>query len=243
MVFGALAALAVALIGCVTLAPAASAHPFGDPESAAISLTGPDVVRVRWKVGMLDDYTYLAEDLGLLPEERVLLDGAIDVQPGDPALLEGAPEFRDYVLRHIRVSVGGQRCSGELAPVDGLAAHGLDVDFTCPEPVTSASVMISMLTDLSSYYTTMASGPDGQRQAYVGDQDTYTWTFGSDAASAETGRSAVLQLAGVSGVVALGVAAVVVVRRVRRHRIGQTAPSDQPDDEHADEPTPAGAGA
>lgn len=70
-------------VGCLAFgavgAPVAVAHPFGDPQTVVVGVDGADaaVVRVRWKVGGLDDLTLLGVSLGVLPQERVLLDGAV----------------------------------------------------------------------------------------------------------------------------------------------------------------------
>jgi hypothetical protein len=214
------------LIGIVSTAVAftaedASAHPFGDPESATISLTAEDTVRVHWQVGMVDDYTYLAQSLDLLPPERTLLDGVVDAQEGDPDLVQASAAFPRYVLGHIGVETGGERCRGSVRPIADLAADGVDIDFRCPGRVAEADITISMLTDLSTYYTTLATGPDGQREAYNGTQTSHAWSFDPDSAPAgsfDAGRSALLQTGAVIGLlIALG-AAGVGVRRYRRRR-------------------------
>lgn len=203
------------------LCPAA-AHPFGDPESASIRLSAGNVVRVHWEVGMLDDYTYLAQHLGLLPEERIMLDGAVDVRDDDAELLAGAPEFRDYLLAHIGVVAGGATCRGEVTPISRLAENGVDIDFTCPEDVFEATVDISMLTDLSEFYTTMATGPNGQRQVYDGGQTSHDWSFDPSAAPASAGRSAAGQLGlTLAAIVLLGA----IAHGVRRHLRRRAAPA------------------
>lgn len=219
------AALAVALAVTLALAggvwKSASAHPFGDPETAVISLVDTDTLRVRWAVGMLDDYTYLALDLDLIPTERVMLDGAVDPVDTDPALLADAPAFERYLLDHISVSVGDQACPGRVQPVDDLADDGVDVDFDCPSAVSTATVTISMLTDLSEYYTTVATGPAGAQQVYAGSQLTHDWSFGptaATAATANTGRDAALQIGLVLGVLGLAGAMALGITRHRRRR-------------------------
>ncbi len=213
------------LVGVVSTAIAlpagsATAHPFGDPESAAISLITTDSVRVHWQVGMVDDYTYLAQSLDLLPEERTLLDGVVDARDGDPELVAASPKFTAYLLRHLGVTANGAACRGTVQPIEDLVADGVDVDFQCTGDVTRADVMISMLTDLSAYYTTLATGPEGQREAYNGSQTSYSWSFDPSAAPAalNTGRSALLQISAVIGLLIVLGAAGVGLRRYRRRR-------------------------
>ncbi len=80
-----LVALAVAA-AVLALPSPASAHPFGDPQTVSITPDEqrPDVVRVRWRVGGPDDLTLLGVSLGLLPADRILLDGAVDYRTTDP---------------------------------------------------------------------------------------------------------------------------------------------------------------
>lgn len=239
------AALAVVLlVALVTGAvPPASAHPFGDPETATISLSAPDTVRVHWQVGMLDDYTYLAGGLGVLPDARVMLDGAVDVQDGDAQLVAAAPEFRDYLLDHIGVKAGGRACRGVVAPVGDLAEDGVDVDFTCAGDVSVATVSISMLGDLSELYTTLATGPHGERQVYSGQQTSYDWAFDPSLAPAAPARKAALQLGGVAAALLVAGAGIVAVRRSRRRSRGTDDSSNDSSDDPAEDPTAARVGA
>ncbi|MFD0744998.1 hypothetical protein ACFQ1L_26680 [Phytohabitans flavus] len=100
-------------------APApARAHPFGDPQTVAISLdqARPEVVRVRWKVGGLDDLTVLGVALGVLPRDRVMLDGAVFYQDSDAAAVGPSPRFAAYLRERITVTSDGRECAGTVAP-------------------------------------------------------------------------------------------------------------------------------
>lgn len=197
------------LLGCVVVpAPRAEAHPFGDPSVAEVALSAPDTVRVTWRFGMSDDLTHLALWLDLLPAERVMLDGAVFFEPADQQLLATAPAFTDYLLEHVAVTTSAGDCSGSVVDIADLVDAGATLDFTCPDVVSEARVDLAVLTDMNPAYTTMASGPAGQKQVYDGEQPSHAWALGSvdggAPTSPELGRSAVLQVGGVLGTVAVG---------------------------------------
>ncbi|MDG4839999.1 hypothetical protein O7631_26005 [Micromonospora sp. WMMD967] len=220
-----LAALAVAAAVLALPSPAA-AHPFGDPQTVSITPDEqrPDVVRVRWRVGGPDDLTLLGVSLGLLPADRVLLDGAVDYRATDPAVLASSEQFPAYLLKQITVADGPRQCVGVVAPLKALARAGATVDYTCPGPVGTVTVAVRMLTDLNPAYRAMATGPGGQRAVYGSGEDSHDWTLAGGAptvgsTSPSTGRSAAIQLAAVVGAALLvAVGALLVSRRVRRRR-------------------------
>lgn len=203
------------------LAPgSAAAHPFGDPQTVAITLDGqrPDTVHVKWRVGGPDDLTLLGVKLGLLPGDRVKADGTVDYEYSDPGVVGASDRFAGYLLDRITVADAGQPCTGVAEPVLGLALKGATAAYTCPGPVTSATVGVRMLTDLHPAYKTLATGPTGQRAVYQGDDDTHDWTLVGAPAS-DPGRSAVVQLAAVLGALFLVVAGcLLLVRRLRGRR-------------------------
>lgn len=210
----------------VLLAPApAQAHPFGPPQTVAVSAQDGRVL-VRWGFGATDDISYLAAALGVLPEERILLDGAILYEDADAPLLADAPEFADYLREHIEVAAGGQDCIGDVQPPDDLAADGVVVAFDCPTSSATASVTVDMMLDTHPAYTTMATGPDDQRAVYDAEDTSHDWVLGEGAVTADgadattttgAGRSAALQLGGVLGVLAVVAAgATALVRRRSR---------------------------
>lgn len=209
-----------------------AAHPFGDPQTLEVTRDGsdPSVVHVTWKVGAADDLTLLGIHLGVLPEDRVMLDGAISYDAADAALVAESPQLADYALEHVIVTSGGQECAGAVDAVGDLATEGADLAFSCSAPVERVSVEVTTLTDLHPAYRTLATGPDGQHAVYGSDSTVHDWalpavpgsttaTTGSDAPeeSLGAGTSAALQMGGVLGaVLLLGAAGTLVVRARRR---------------------------
>ncbi|MBE1492759.1 hypothetical protein [Plantactinospora soyae] len=236
-------AFAVAVFG----APApAEAHPFGDPQTVAIALdrNRPDVVHVRWKVGGLDDLTLLGIALGLVPQDRVMLDGAVFYQESDAAALGASDRFAAYLAKQITVTSGGRACPGSVQPPNDLGRSGATVDYTCPGPVGTVAVAVRTLTDLNPAYRTLATGPRGARAVYGSGQDSHDWVLGEaavpggvpDEASVtgvpeqQLGRSAAVQLGGVLvGVVLVAAGGLLLFRRSTRRRNAATAlPSGRP---------------
>ncbi|MEU8260450.1 hypothetical protein AB0C02_07500 [Micromonospora sp. NPDC048999] len=205
----------------------ASAHPFGAPQQIEVAAMGDHGVRVRWLVGGSDDLTLLGLSLGVLPEDRVMLDGAVTYEASDAATMAEAPAFAGYLTERITVTQGGQPCAGEVRMTDDLAAHGADVLFTCPGPVGTVAVRSRMLTDLHEAYRTLASGPHGQKAVYDATHESVDWTItaGADSGSRSTspqgaaamsvGRSALQQLSVVGGVLLAAVAAGILWHRRR----------------------------
>ncbi|XVU23561.1 hypothetical protein ACQPZJ_40900 [Actinoplanes sp. CA-054009] len=211
-------------MGALLPARPAAAHPFGDPQTVTVGLdpAHPGTVRVHWKVGGLDDLTLLGVALGVLPEDRVFLDGAVFYQPSDAAAIGPSAQLSAYILKQITVTGADQACPGTvLAPKD-LARDGVTVDYACPEPVGRAEVTVRTLTDLNPAYQTLATGPGGQHAVYRDGEVTHDWVLGDVAADrTHLGRSAAVQIGGV----ALGVLLVVIVLVVVLRRRGTTHPT------------------
>ncbi|MFI6784942.1 hypothetical protein [Micromonospora sp. NPDC050276] len=218
----------LAVTASVTALPApAVAHPSGDPQTVSIARDEqrPEVVRVRWRVGGPDDLTLLGVSLGLLPTDRVLLDGAVDYRSTDPALIASSERFSAYLLRQITVADGARSCLGAVTESKALARAGVTLDYTCPEPVDTVTVAVRMLTDLNPAYRATATGPGGQHAVYGSDEESHDWTLaGAPAASstepggaAEPGRGAPVPVVVLSGG-ALLVAAVALLVWWRRRR-------------------------
>lgn len=207
-------ALLISAAALLLAAPPVAAHPFGDPQTVEISADAA-VVRVHWQVGGPDDLTQLAAALGLLPRHRVMLDGAVFPEPDDATLLAASEELETYLLD--RIEVDG--CRGEVESTDDLAAQGVLLAFTCPEPVTTAVVTVRTLTDLHPAYRTMASSPDGQRAVYDADHETQEWDLaGRPAPAPDLGRSAAVQMGATVAVLAGAAAAAGwALRQRRRH--------------------------
>ncbi|WP_238006653.1 hypothetical protein KZZ52_46665 [Dactylosporangium sp. AC04546] len=214
--------MALAVLAGFAVPGTAAAHPFGDPQTVAVGLgdARPDVVRVRWRVGGLDDLTLLGVSLGILPKDRVMLDGAVFYRDADAAAIAPSPAFASYLLDRIVVSTGGRACPGTVQPVQDLAKRGVTVDFACPGPVGVASVAVRTLTDLHPAYQTLATGPDGQRTVYRQGAESHDWPLGDVPATPQaSGSSAVIQLTAVIAGVLVAIAVVwLVARRMRRRR-------------------------
>jgi len=176
----ALALVGVGLAGWLAVAgpaTAAQAHPMGPPQQASLSLAAPDQVRVTWKVGAPDDLSWLAYDLGLLPAERIMLDGAITPQADDVQLLQDSPALANYLTSRIRVVSGGQACQPGRPELGKLGTDGASLVFSCPAPVHQASIELGLLTDLEASYATVATGADGTQAVYNGHVTSHDWTF------------------------------------------------------------------
>ncbi|OKI89136.1 hypothetical protein [Micromonospora sp. CB01531] len=210
------AVLALVLTGALAPAPA-SAHPFGAPQQLNVAGEG-DHVRVRWLVGGTDDLTQLGIALGVLPQDRVLLDGAVIYEPADAVALAEAPAFANYLTERITVNQDGRACQGEASVADDLAADGAEVLFTCPEPVNTVTVTSRMLTDLHEAYRTLARGPRGQKAVYDATHESADWTISDDngtdshpastrSVAATPASSSAVQLSVVGGVLLAVVAA------------------------------------
>ncbi|MDX3006163.1 hypothetical protein PWY87_31090 [Kribbella solani] len=174
----------------------AAAHPFGDPQTVAIS-TSDSVVKVRWKVGGLDDLTLLGVVLGVLPQDRVMLDGAVSYQPADGTAMGSSPKLTEYLLRQITVTSHGKDCPGAVQPIVDLAKSGASIEYTCRSAVGAVAVTVKTLTDLNPAYKTLATGPGGARAVYGAEDDEHEWNAGAGS-NEQLGRSAVPQFGAVA---------------------------------------------
>ncbi|MEV0157006.1 hypothetical protein AB0H57_25200 [Micromonospora sp. NPDC050686] len=210
------ACLFVLVLAAGLLPGPASAHPFGAPQQIEVAGQGDRGVRVRWLVGGTDDLTLLGIALGVLPGDRVMLDGAVSYRDSDAEAVAGAPEFARYLTERIAVVQGGRPCPGRVRVADDLAGGGAEVAYTCPAPVGTVTVTSRMLTDLHEAYRTLARGPDGQKAVYDAAHESADWTFGPATGSGRSAaRESAWQLAVVGGVVLAAVVAAVVWRRRR----------------------------
>ncbi|MET8909217.1 hypothetical protein [Micromonospora sp. NPDC004551] len=220
------AVLALALVGVLVPDPA-SAHPFGAPQQIEVAGESDHRVRVRWLVGGTDDLTLLGIDLGVLPKDRVMLDGAVTYSDSDAEALAKAPEFAGYLTERINVTQDGRSCDGEVSIAGDLTKAGAEVLFTCPEPVSTVTVTSRMLTDLHEAYRTLARGPGGQKAVYDARHESADWTVSagpgtrSDVASTRSAVAAdesARQLLVAGGVMLAAVAAGIFWYRRRLRR-------------------------
>ncbi|MBM0232245.1 hypothetical protein JNW91_10460 [Micromonospora sp. STR1_7] len=216
----------------LTLATAVpvEAHPYGYPQTVTIAADADrhEVVRLTWKVGGVDELTLLGVKLGLLPQERVMLDGAISVQASDPTVLGPSEQFASYLLKQMTVSSGGHACAGAVEPPSDLVGSGVDVDYRCPGSVGAARIEIRMLSDLDPAYQTVATGPQGQRQVYGPGRYAHDWALGDAPVAGDPGhdRSIAPRIAtAVVGVLLVVAAVLLLRRRARRRRVVPTRTS------------------
>lgn len=211
-------AVVAGIMLAATAAVPASAHPFGAPQTATIAGT-TGAPEVTWRFGATDDIAYLAVQVGALPPDRMTLDGVVLYEPGDETALAQSDAYADYVLDHIRI----EGCDGSVEAGEDLIADGTTVTFDCPSPASATKIEIDMMTDLHPAYQTLASGPNGQKAAYAGATRSHGWSLDESRAAA-TGLSALLQLGGTLGAIALvGAGGWWLVRRRRQAEASASA--------------------
>ena len=219
----------------LAMAVPAEAHPYGYPQTVTIAADAarPEVVHLTWKAGGVDELTLLGVHLGLLPQDRVLLDGAVDTRDSDGTVLASSTQFASYLLRQLTLSSDGHACAGTVGKASGLAASGVDVGYTCPGPVGVARIEVRMLSDLDPAYRTVATGPQGKRQVYGADAYSHDWVLGDVPAAVASGasdvghdRATAWKVAGSVGPLLLLAAVVALLRhQVRRRRVAHARPS------------------
>jgi hypothetical protein len=193
--------------------PSARAHPFGEPQTVTLERDRTDghVLRVVWKAGATDDLALLQRFLGLAPGYPTETNVSLLEAARASRALATEPEFRDYLLSHIALTVEGRTCRGAVGPIDSLTADGASLEFSCPRPVSAATLVVRMLTDLHPAYRTFAIGPDGQRAVYDLNHDAHEWSTSSApgaptpelaGATPSVGTSAALQLSATAGTMA-----------------------------------------
>lgn len=199
----------------------ASAHPFGDPQTLELTADGRDVV-AEWRVGGDDDLVLLGISLGLLPKDRILLDGAVVPEPADAETMAAAPEFEAYLTERITVTAQSQQCPGNATDASTLTDGAVTLTFSCPTALDDVEVTSRMLTDLHPAYRLLATGPQGQKATYNRGDPRHLWAFDQEpspaAAANDLGRSAALQIAAVLGALAV----LVLVASLGRRRWQRT---------------------
>jgi hypothetical protein len=211
------AAVAGPVLAVLAAAPAI-AHPFGEPQTVVVSATA-DGVRVAWSAEQ-DDVTALAVHLGVVGGSHVMLfeDGEYVAEgssvPAGVRLAEESDVLESYLLAQVGVTADGAACAGALEPVSDVELDGAAVEFDCGGPVGTVDVRVATLVDLDPRYRILATGPAGQRHVYTSEHGTSAWVLGDEPApegaasvaassTPSAGRSAAVQLGGISGAVAL----------------------------------------
>ncbi|MER7169627.1 hypothetical protein ABT336_26675, partial [Micromonospora sp. NPDC000207] len=185
----------------------ASAHPFGPPSAADVSVSG-DRVSLVWQAAE-DDWVALGQSVGAFEDPT---QGSVDTTVTGEQKLQRSTAVRDYLLGNIRVSQAGQDCAGTLLPLEQLLTEGARLRFDCPRPVTELRLTVTTLTDLNPAYRTVATG-----RATSPGQVLFTATGAShDLRVTATGGGtpgAVTWVAAGTGLAAAGALAVFLIRR------------------------------
>ncbi|MFE0630737.1 hypothetical protein ACFW3D_27735 [Streptomyces sp. NPDC058864] len=159
----ALAGAALAICSAVAgPAPSASAHPFGPPSTAEVSVDGSRLV-IAWNTDKLD-WVALGQSLGVFKGQD---GGRSPSSLSFAQRLQGSPVVRDYLLKHLAVAQAGRPChAAVVGAMENFLARGAQVAFDCPAPVVDVDVTISALTDLHPAYRTMltSTGPAQPQQ-------------------------------------------------------------------------------
>jgi hypothetical protein len=202
--------------GVLSAAPAA-AHPFGPPPTARISAQGA-TVSIAWSATP-DDAVAIGESLGVMPPGSVAAyrqEGGTQVAPSsaDEARFSASPLLREYLIEHIAVSQAGQPCAASVPAIGDFVHAGARIDLTCPAPVTTVDLRISMLHEIHEAYRTVAigTGSEPRRSVFTVSAPEHTWTFGAGGG----GTAPWLGAGIVTATVALAGAAFVLARRRQR---------------------------
>ncbi|WP_405087397.1 hypothetical protein [Microbispora sp. NBC_01389] len=125
----------------------ASAHPFGPPATARISVAGSHVA-LTW-LASPDDLVALGVAKGAFADPAPELTGE--------QKLQRSTVVRDYLISKITVSQGGRPCAGQLASLVGVTDQGARFTFDCPRKVDDLDVNIGALVDLDANYRTVVT--------------------------------------------------------------------------------------
>ena len=202
--------------GGLVAAPAA-AHPFGPPPTARISSQG-STVSIEWSATP-DDAVAIGEKLGLMPPGSVAAyrqEGTTQVAPSsvDEATFTASPLLATYLTEHIVVTQDGRPCGAAVPPMRDFVHEGARVELTCPGPVTTVDIRISILHEIHEAYRTVGIGTDSDpaRSVFTVSAPQHTWTFGAP----RSGTAPWLGATVVAATMAAGGAAFVMARRRQR---------------------------
>ncbi|GIF64571.1 hypothetical protein Ais01nite_26060 [Asanoa ishikariensis] len=179
----------------------ATAHPFGPPSTANVTVHGSSL-KLVWHAAE-DDWVALGQSVGAFD------DPATDVT-GEQKL-QRSPAVRTYLLDRMTVRQAGQGCPGSLHELTDVLATGATITYECPADVDEVKIRLAALMDLNEAYRTVLVG-DSEALFTATSPEQQLRLSGSS-----SGLSTVLPLAiGTAVVVVLGLAALVVLRRRRR---------------------------
>lgn len=177
--------LAVLCLMLVVLPAApASAHPFGPPLTARLSVDGT-AMSVRWSAEE-DDWVALGRHVGAFAETPMGVDG---VELTGLERLQRSERLRAYLLDQMIVSQDGVACAASVDDLATLRQTGMTLRFRCPAEITVVDVQLSALTDVHEAYRTVATGPSGAEPSqvlYTAAQPVVSW----DLSAAEQGVEA-----------------------------------------------------
>ena len=190
---GLVALLAVGMLAALPLT--AAAH--GSLSIPTVRLDArDDTVEVVWQAAA-DDAAAIAVELGMAPRQALLdhlaalaaLDDDADPQPlldtliasVDAEALLGSEALQRYLLEAIAVQQHDRPCPGQITSVQRFLAGEARLRFTCPEPVDTIALRITMLTEQDPTHRTLST--DGRRDVAVHTSaaSTHTWELGADA--------------------------------------------------------------
>lgn len=156
------AGVCLAVLAMLVLhAAPASAHPFGPPQTARVTVDGTRI-DIIWAAAE-DDWVVLGERLGAFVDPAT---GAVSTTETGQELLSRSPAVRTYLLDKIRVAQAGRACSGEVVELADLLARGARLRFSCAEAVTEVEITIGALSDFNqAYRTVLTADTSSPRQA------------------------------------------------------------------------------
>jgi hypothetical protein len=174
-----------------------------------------------------DDAAKIGESLGLLRPgaTEAYLGGPEAGYPTDEerATFSDAPELQAYLERHITLQQDGTPCSGRAVVEDDFIADGAELHFTCPEPVTTADVRISVLHDADPDYRTFSGDGTLQDALHTAAQPEHRWDFTAAAAAERAAAPPITMVIGLVLVVVIGVATVVLLWPAARESARESA--------------------
>ena len=222
---GLVALLAVGALAALPLA--AAAH--GSLSIPTVRLDArDDTVEVAWEAAA-DDAVAIAVELGMAPRQALLdhlaalaaLDDDADVQPlidvligsVDAEALLGSEALERYLLASIAVQQDDEHCPGEVTSLGRFLDGEATLRFTCPEPVATIALGITLLTEQDPTHRTLST--DGRRDVAVHTRaaPTHTWDLASEGDDTDLAAGLGVLGAGLLGAALTGAGALRVLGR------------------------------